>query len=202
MISVLKLKSGNIASVANMFKFLGNDVEVITTRSQLLKAKKIVMPGIGSFDETMNYLQENNLVSILKELIIKHEIPTLGICLGMQILCTSSEEGLLKEGLSIFPNKLKKFDKLKSKVPHVGWNKINIKNYKEMFLGELNYFYFSHSYYLENLDKENVISTSKNGIDFVSSIINKNVIGVQFHPEKSHKYGFYFLDNFAKNFYV
>ena len=84
MISVLKLKSGNIASVANMFKFLGNDVEVITTRSQLLKAK-IVMPGIGSFDETMNYLQENNLVSILKELIIKHEIPTLGICLGMQI---------------------------------------------------------------------------------------------------------------------
>ena len=93
MISILRLKSGNIASVANMFKYLGNDVEIISTKSELLKAKKIVMPGIGSFGETMNYLKENNLIEILNELIIKQEVPTLGICLGMQIMFSSSEEG-------------------------------------------------------------------------------------------------------------
>ena len=202
MISILKLKSGNIASVANMFKYLGNDVEIISTKSELLKAKKIVMPGIGSFGETMNYLKENNLIEILNELIIKQEVPTLGICLGMQIMFSSSEEGETYDGLSIFPDKLKKFDKSISRVPHVGWNKLDILNFKEMFLNEINYFYFSHSYYLDNSKIENIISKSFNGINFVSSVRKKNVIGVQFHPEKSHKYGFHFLESFAKNFYV
>jgi len=202
MISILKLKSGNISSVANMLKHLGHEVEIIHSKSQLRKVKKIILPGIGSFEETMNYLKENDLIDSLQNLILKDEIPTLGICMGMQILLNSSEEGNFCSGLSIFSEKLKKFDKNHSKVPHVGWNHLNIINSKEMFLGEKNYFYFSHSFYLEDIDNENTISISKNGKKFISAIQKKNVIGVQFHPEKSHRYGFHFLDYFARNFYV
>ena len=202
MISILKLKSGNISSVENMLKFLGHSVEIITTKSELLKAKKLILPGIGSFDETMSYLKQNELIETLRLLIIKNEVPTLGICMGMQILLSSSEEGEHCEGLSIFPEKIKKFDKNFSKVPHVGWNKLEIINSQEMFLDEKNFFYFSHSYFLEKISTDETISLSTNGSKFVSSIKKNNVIGAQFHPEKSHKYGFHFLDYFAEKFYV
>lgn len=202
MISILKLKSGNVSSVENMLKFLGYRAEIITTKSELLKAKKLILPGIGSFYETMNYLRNNDLIDTLRLLIIKNELPTLGICMGMQILLSSSEEGHLCEGLSIFPEKIKKFNKDFSKVPHVGWNKLQILNSKEMFLNKKNYFYFSHSYYLDNISPQNIISLSENGKTFISSIKKNNVIGVQFHPEKSHKYGFNFLDFFAGKFYA
>ena len=101
MISILKLKSGNISSVENMLKFLGYNVQIITNKSELLKAKKLILPGIGSFYETMNYLNQNDLIETLKLLILKNEVPTLGICMGMQILLSSSEEGDFCEGLSI-----------------------------------------------------------------------------------------------------
>ena len=154
MISILKLKSGNISSVENMLKFLGHSVEIITTKSELLKAKKLILPGIGSFDETMSYLKQNELIETLRLLIIKNEVPTLGICMGMQILLSSSEEGEHCEGLSIFPEKIKKFDKNFSKVPHVGWNKLEIINSQEMFLDEKNFFlFFSFIFFRKNINR-------------------------------------------------
>ena len=203
MIGIVNYGSGNIEAIANIYNRLNIECKVINTPEELEGIDRLILPGVGSFDECMKQLIDSGFKEKLNELVLENEIPILGICIGMHIMADSSEEGAL-EGLGWIPGKVKKFDKtlLKNKpyLPHMGWN--NIKNIHDhvIFTGvnEVQGFYFVHSYYYECEKEENILTVCNYGLDFSSSVFNKHIFGMQFHPEKSHSNGETLLKNFAK----
>lgn len=202
MITILDYGSGNLNAIKNIYERLNIPFEFAETEEQIMRADHILLPGVGAFDETISTLQKKGFVEILNKKVIEEKVPLLGICVGMQMLADSSEEGTLN-GLSWIPGKVRKFDKNlipgKPKIPHLGWNSIEITRDCTLFkdidptLG----FYFVHSYYYECLDEDNVISRTEYGNVFHSAVNRENVYGVQFHPEKSHDNGIQLLKNFA-----
>jgi glutamine amidotransferase len=201
MVTIVDYGMGNLGSIKNMLRKIGCNSIVTNNPKDLISAQKIILPGVGSFDKAMSNLELLGLKSVLKECAI-NEIPILGICLGMQLLSTSSEEGSL-EGLCLIPGSVLRFKKDSGlKIPHMGWNRIECSHYSKLFAGfeffEETRFYFVHSYYFRSANNNYVTSTAKYGIEFASSIQNNNIFGVQFHPEKSHKYGFALLKNFVE----
>ena len=202
MIAILDYKMINLGSVTNMLRHVGaKDVKVVTTPEELSKAQKIFLPGIGAFDNAMKNLADMNLIETLRHKALLEKVPVLGICLGMQLLTKSSEEGSAS-GLGLIPARtLKfKFEDKKLKVPHMGWNRVICPNSGPLFDKTQNgsRFYFVHSYYVQCEKPENVMLATQYGLEFASGIVLDNIFGVQFHPEKSHSYGKEMFRRFLK----
>lgn len=196
MITIVDYGAGNIQSLKNSFKFLGEKVSVTNNPKEIVNAKKIVFPGVGEFGTSIKLLQEKKLDKALVQ-AINQGTPFLGICLGLQELFEESDEGKGK-GLSVFQGKIKRFSKPK-KIPQIGWNKIQVK--KSRLLTESNgeFFYFVNSYYAVPQEKEIVSCTGNyEGEEFVAGIEKENVFAFQFHPEKSGKNGLKILKRFIE----
>lgn len=203
MISILDYGSGNIQAIHNIYERLDIPCQFISSADDINRADRIILPGVGAFDETISTLREKNIVTALNERVSKGDLPILGICVGMQMLSDKSEEGNLP-GLGWVPGEVKKFDKNliqgKPKLPHLGWNSIRIVKEHPLFncIDEETGFYFVHSYYYQCADEQNVQTTTDYGITFHSAVAKGLVFGVQFHPEKSHDNGIQLLRNFAE----
>tara|TARA_Y100000768_G_C23989675_1_gene691413 strand:+ start:2721 stop:3332 length:612 start_codon:yes stop_codon:yes gene_type:complete len=201
-IAIIDYGCGNVNAFINVFKRL-NIKAIVTSRvSEIKDAKKIILPGVGSFDFVMKNLNESGLKKIIEKKVNHDKVDVLGVCAGMQIFADSSEEGTQK-GLGWIRGKVKMFDvgkiDFKSKIPHMGWNNVNVKK-NILFDGIQNNsrFYFVHSYYFDNSEPEESIGISEYGGEFTCAINKNNIYGVQFHPEKSHKCGEKLLYNFTK----
>ena len=201
MIQIIDYGLGNTGSIFNMLKKIGVESEIVDNPIKLNDGSKYILPGVGSFDNGMKLLKNNNWIEKLNELIILKKNPILGICLGMQLMTKSSEEGIIP-GLSWIDADVKKFSFKDNnlKIPHMGWNNINpIKNNKNFYkLNNQSRFYHVHSYYVLLNDSSNEIALTNYSKEFTSSFQKDNIFGVQFHPEKSHKYGMQLLSNFSK----
>lgn len=201
MITIINYGMGNLGSVQNMLKRIGVQSQVTSDINEIEKASKILLPGVGSFDAAISKIDELNLRPVLTYMAKEKKVPFLGICLGMQLLTESSEEGVLK-GLNFVPAKTIKFkfpENSDLKIPHMGWNLVTKKTESVLtknFTDEFR-FYFVHSYHVKCDNPINSILTTNYGYEFDSAIQNENVFGAQFHPEKSHKYGMQLLSNFA-----
>ena len=200
MIVIIDYGLGNLGSVKNALDKLGVDSMVSKSVKDIEKATGLVLPGVGSATEGMKNLRKSGLNKvILKQIKLKK--PILGICLGMQLLFFLSEEGNT-ECLNVIEGKVKKFNN-KLKVPQIGWNQVKQKPSK-LFLGikDKSYFYFVHSYYCQASEEKIIIGSTEYGINFTSAIEDKNIFGVQFHPEKSGENGLKLLKNFADIVYA
>ena len=199
MIAVIDYGMGNLRSVAKALEAAGaRQVKVSSSPKEILRADKIVLPGVGAMGQAMRQLKALGLIDIIKENIFKK--PFFGICLGMQILFTESQEGGRVEGLNIFKGRVNRFsDKLK--VPHMGWNSIKAAGgWCSILKGiaDNSYFYFCHSYYVASADKSIVAATTNYGREFVSAVCKNNLFACQFHPEKSQAAGLKILRNFVQ----
>jgi len=200
MIALIDYGMGNIKSVSKALETTGTDVKITQSPEDIRDAKAIVLPGVGAFRDCMKNLSKLELISVIKEQILKGK-PYLGICLGMQILFTESEEFGLCKGLDIFKGKVVRFQlSLGYKIPHMGWNTVKFHK-KSRLLEEIkdnSYFYFVHSYYVSPEDSKVVAGVTDYGVEFTSMIIHENIFATQFHPEKSQKTGLTLLRNFIK----
>lgn len=204
MIIIINYGMGNVASIANMLQKLGEECLITSKPEEIRQAKKIILPGVGSFDKGMQNLEEQGIIELLNTMVMENDIPILGICLGMQLFAKSSEEGKLL-GLGWVDADVNRFDFSNLgenlKVPHMGWNIVKPVSNHFLF-NKVAYpmrFYFAHSFHYVCHDKSNIIAISHYGYDFACSIEKNNILGVQFHPEKSHKYGMQVLKNFVEN---
>jgi len=200
-ITIVDYGMGNLGSVLNMFKKIGVASKIASDLKEIKAATKLLIPGVGSFDKAMQKINSSGIKKVLDQKVLVEETPILGICLGMQLLTNSSEEGT-EIGLGYINASGKKFvfSDNKMKVPHMGWNivKKSTSSLLTQDFEEGSRFYFVHSYYVEVENQENSILKTIYGLEFDSAIQHKNVYGVQFHPEKSHKFGMKLLDNFSK----
>jgi len=201
MISVLELGTGNFGSILNMLRYIGAPAQLISTPAEIQAATKILLPGVGSFDNAMNAMRKRGLITPLKERVLQDRVPLLGICLGMQLLGLGSEEGS-QEGLGLIAahSRLFRFpDAVRLKVPHMGWNQIKPQKPSALLDGlpDDPRFYFVHSYHVDCQDRSDRLAQSDYGIDFTSMVERGNIAGAQFHPEKSHKFGMALLKNFS-----
>ena len=199
MIGIINTHLGNINAIKNIYTELGVDVINIDMPDQLDNVQKIIVPGIGSFDTVINHLKKNKIYEKISELVLNQNMPILGICIGMQIFYERSDEGTLN-GLGWVKGNINKMEKKNIKYPHMGWNKIKIRNKSPLFEGIINddYFYFLHSFSNKFTEiNDHIVTTSNYGEEFISSINIDNIYGVQFHPEKSHESGIKLLSNFA-----
>lgn len=198
MIAILDYGIGNLKSVYNMFKKVGVEATITSDSSTIKNADKYLLPGVGSFDHGITSLKRASFFDTLESEVLNNKKPIIGICLGMQLLTNSSEEGKEK-GLGWIDAETIKFDLTDKNlsIPHMGWNNIYPKNQDNIFkkLAD-NRFYFVHSFHVVCSSEENVLATSNYGQEFTCSINKENIYGVQFHPEKSHKHGMQLLKNF------
>lgn len=202
MITIVDYDLGNVGSIKNMLEFLGfENVEISSNKERILSSTHLILPGVGSFDEGMRNLESRGLDNVIKEFANVLKKPILGICLGMQLLGKSSEEGN-KAGLGLIDFTNVKFrNQLGYKVPHMGWNYINIKQANNPILEGIDEeyrYYFVHSYHAMCSNQEDVFLTTNYGYEFPVGICKQNIYGVQFHPEKSHHFGMKLLENFIR----
>lgn len=201
MITIIDYGMGNLGSIRNMIKKVGYQYEITSDPEVIENAKKLILPGVGKFDRAMCNLADLNLIELIQKKATEGT-PLLGICLGMQLLADRSEEGTLK-GLGIIPGEVKRFVVPKElKVPHMGWNLVNYRKDSPLFvnfeeLGEAR-FYFVHSYKYICQNEEHILATSEYDDEFTCAIHKGNIIGVQFHPEKSHMFGMNLFKNFIE----
>ena len=200
MIGIIDYGVGNIKAFSNIYKNLNIPFKIVKDISEFENITKLILPGVGSFDHAMTSLENSGMREKLDELVLEKKIPVIGICVGMQMLAKSSEEGTLN-GLGWIDGIVKKFDKSKIKnapLPHMGWNNLKIEKKNKIFdnLEENPRYYFLHSYYFECENKEDVIATATYGEKFDCMINHKNIYGIQCHPEKSHHNGMQLLKNF------
>lgn len=202
MIAIIDYGVGNIRAFANVFKKLNVPFKVVKTENDLTHISKVILPGVGAFDHAMTQLNTSGMRNRLSELVITNKLPVVGICVGMQMLAHSSEEGKLP-GLGWIDATVRRFDEskmnFKTHLPHMGWNDIIPVKENKILQGLENNakFYFLHSYYFDCHNQEDTIATTNYGIDFSCAVNKNNIYGVQFHPEKSHQNGTQLLNNFA-----
>ncbi len=202
MIAIVDYGMGNLYSVQNMLKYLGCESEITGEISRIRAADKLILPGVGHFKKAMQVIRDSGLADVLNEQVLEKKTPILGICLGMQLLLEYSEEGDCA-GLGWIPGEVKKFDFPDNpglKIPHMGWDYITVQRDLPLFrnfAGKERY-YFVHSYYAACRDRADAAAVTEYGIRFDSVVCRGNIMGTQFHPEKSHRYGMELLGNFAK----
>ncbi len=202
MITIIDYELGNIRAFVNVFDRLSIKTKIAGSKEGLHDAEKIILPGVGAFDHAMYQLNASGMRDTLDRLVIEKKVAILGVCVGMQIMANSSEEGKM-EGLGWIEGEVKMFDrsriKHRTQLPHMGWNTIHQINGCSLLegLNGLPRFYFLHSYYYVCKNHEHVISKTEYGIEYASAINRENIFGIQFHPEKSHSNGIQILKNFA-----
>lgn len=200
MIAILDYGIGNLKSIHNMFRKIGVDAVITSNTHEIQNADKYLLPGVGSFDYGMVRLKNAPFFDVLEKEVLEVKKPVLGICLGMQLLTQRSEEGK-ERGLGWIDAQTIRFD-LDDKrlaIPHMGWNKVMPKEEKALFKHlQESRFYFVHSYHVTCNDEANITATTSYGCDFTCSVSKGNIYGVQFHPEKSHKFGMQLLENFGE----
>lgn len=201
MIAIIDYGAGNIQSVYKALKFIGADCKVTDNKEEIMNADGAILPGVGSFGDTMDTMNSRNIKDTVIE-FTKSGKPFLGICLGLQLLFPQSEESLGVKGLSIFEGKISKIPNQNGtlKIPHMGWNSIRIKQKDGIFKGIEGepYVYFVHSYYLKANDKGIVAATTNYGVEIDAAVQKGNIIATQFHPEKSGDVGLKMLKNFVE----
>lgn len=202
-ITIIDYNMGNFSAIKNMLNFLSIDCIVTSNPIDIYKAEKIILPGVGSFDYGMENLNSLGISEALKSKVQNSNTPILGVCLGMQLLTKSSDEGVAS-GLGFLDAYTKKFifedNNQRLKVPNMGWNYITKSNDHALLNSSFSNqkFYFVHSYYVVCNNNDDILATTNYGIKFVSVFKHKNIFGCQFHPEKSHKYGLEVLKNFSE----
>lgn len=202
MITIIDYGSGNIKAIANIYEKLKVPYSIASSPEQVIGSKKIFLPGVGAFDETISKLDSTGFRKVLDKEVLENNVPIMGICVGMQILADSSEEGTCK-GLGYIKGKVRKINSnlilQKPKLPHLGWNSIEVLKNNELLkdIDPVFGFYFLHTYYFECEDQNNILATTNYGATFASAVYRENVFGIQFHPEKSHHNGVKLLYNFA-----
>jgi glutamine amidotransferase len=201
MITIIDYNTGNLGSIQNILKRIGEDSVITSDKAIVAGASKLILPGVGSFDTGMRNLLELDLVDTLNRKVLEEKIPVLGICLGMQLLSKGSQEGAL-HGLGWINAETVRFnfiDTIEYKIPHMGWN--FVRQHKESKLFTDMYqearFYFVHSFFFRANEPADILTSTTYEIEFTSAIEKGNVLGVQFHPEKSHKFGMRLLKNFV-----
>lgn len=203
MITLIDYGVGNIFAFQNVYKRLDIPTKIAKTHEDLSDAKKLILPGVGSFDYAMGQLNASGMREKLDELVLEKKIPVIGICVGMQMMSNRSDEGKL-EGLKWIDSEILKFDESliqqRTKLPHMGWNDVDPINNHPLFIGleKEAIFYFLHSFYFKCNNPTHSIAVSDYGLSFSSAVNKDNIYGIQFHPEKSHEYGEKLLHNFAK----
>ena len=200
MIVIIDYGMGNLGSVFNMIKKIGFECQISSDKETIKSASKLILPGVGAFENGMTQLKKLDLIKILNHKVLIEKTPILGICLGMQLMTNFSEEGNI-HGLGWVNATTKKFsfnELKKLKIPHMGWNLIRPNKDHHLFnnLSENSRFYFVHSYYVSCKDSSDSAATTKYGFDFTCVLVKNNIMATQFHPEKSHKYGFHLLNSF------
>lgn len=203
MIHIIDYGLGNVQAFLTMFKRLGLEVTRAKTAEDLVGVSKIILPGVGAFDHAINLLDQSGMRPALETLVVNDKVPVLGICVGMQMLATSSDEGRLP-GLGWVPGRVRSFRSEERSaslpLPHMGWNDVQPKLGFPLFARLENdaRFYFLHSYFFECDEPSHVAAVASYGFDFSCAVAAGNVYGVQFHPEKSHHFGAQLLKNFAE----
>ena len=200
MITIVDYGMGNLRSVAKAFEKVGASAEVTQEARAIQKASKLVLPGVGAFQDAKRTLETLRLIEPISQ-AIRRGIPFLGLCLGLQLLFTESEEGGTHPGFNLIEGRVRRFPKSELKVPHIGWNQLRVQKKDCPLLQGVpdgSYFYFVHSYYVDPADKETVAAETSYGTSFVSMIWRGNLFATQFHPEKSQKLGLKLLENFVK----
>lgn len=201
MVVIIDYGMGNVGSVQNALEALGCGAIISSLKEDIAKADHLILPGVGAFGDGMKNLQQANLAEILAKEVLVNKKPILGICLGMQMMATSGEEGGVHNGLGWVQGVTRKFkvDENIFKIPHVGWNDVKTVGESILLKNIQNpIFYFVHSYHLIPEDKSIIKGLTDYGEEFVSVIENGNIFGVQFHPEKSQKAGLDLLNNFLQ----
>jgi len=201
-IVIIDYGMGNLRSVYNKFKWMGINCIVSSNKRDIESATKLILPGVGHFKYGMENLNKLGLIELLSRKVIDEKTIILGICLGTQLFCKHSEEGDC-DGLGWVDAQVVKFkvsDKLKYKIPHMGWNNVKIinTNYLDQIIDKNDQFYFVHSYHLKCNNYSDIWTTTEYDYEFISAIHRDNIYGTQFHPEKSHDVGYELLKKFAE----
>lgn len=200
MIAIIDYDAGNIKSVEKALISLGQEVSVTRDADEILQADKVILPGVGAFGDAMEKLHRYGLVDVIRK-VVEKKTPFLGICLGLQLLFERSDEASGVEGLGILKGEVLKIPAAEGlKIPHMGWNSLQLKHNGKLFqnLGEETYVYFVHSYYLKAEDPSIVKATTEYGVSIDASVEQENVFACQFHPEKSSDAGLQILKNFIE----
>lgn len=203
MIVIVDYGMGNAGSIGNMLLRLGMESRISSDPADVLAATRIILPGIGSFDRAMENLERLELIPALDKRVLEDEVPFLGICLGMQLLTQGSDEGQ-RPGLGWIEGRTLRFGfdgNTDLRVPHMGWNRIDVHRSSPILDDryEQSRYYFVHSFHVQCRHDANVLATTRYGVEFHSAVIRGNVMGTQFHPEKSHKFGLRLLANFSRH---
>jgi glutamine amidotransferase len=204
MIVVVDYGVGNLGSIVNMFKKVGHKAVSSADPAVIEGAEKLILPGVGAFDAAMRKLNETGLVPVLDHLVNEKKVPVLGLCVGLQLMTKGSEEGQLP-GLGWFDAETIRFkfegENARLKVPHMGWNEVNVCRQHPLVADweQESRFYFVHSYHVVAKEIDAVIAETDYGVSIHSILCRGNIMGAQFHPEKSHKYGMHLLKNYAEN---
>ena len=192
--------TGNLRSVQKALETIGANIERTSDPEQVFSGKRVVLPGVGAFGDFMSGLRSGGLEDAVKG-IVSHGIPLLGICVGMQALFEVGEEMGEHAGLGLLAGKVVRFaESLSLKIPHTGWNQVEVQNRAKLFSGidSGTYVYFNHSYYCQPGNSSDVIATTAYGIEYACAVQRENIFGVQFHPEKSQTVGLQILKNFLE----
>ena len=200
MIAIIDYDVGNLAAVANMLRRVGVASEITADPQRVAAAEHMILPGNGAFDACMRGLRKTGLIPLLEQRVLRDGVPLLGICVGAQMLGHGSEEGV-EPGLGWLDMQVKRFPSLPGlRIPHMGWNEVRPRSTDHVLTHNMEAdtrFYFVHSYYLDPVDPLDVLLYANYGIDFAAAVCRNNIVGVQFHPEKSHRYGKHLMQAFS-----
>ena len=202
MVAIIDYQTGNLGSIQNMIKKVGGESIISRDPEVIAKADKLILPGVGHFDYGMRRLNQGGLVDVMNKRVLEDKVPILGICLGVQLFTRGSEEGD-EPGLGWISADTVSFSKEEYdlRIPHMGWNEVEYGTSKLFAdMHDIARFYFVHSFHLVCDDPEDVLTSTTYGYKFTAGVERDNILGVQFHPEKSHKYGMQLFTNFLNNY--